>query len=393
MSSEIMTVLNYIEKEKGIDKEILISAVESALVSAAKKVVGNKFEEVTVKLDRETGDIKMFSQGKPIESAEFGRIAAQTAKQIIIQKIREAERDVIFADFQGKIGTIINGGVHRFEKGNIIVDLGKAEAILPLREQVEKEQYKQGDRIRAYILDVKKTPRGPQIILSRTHPGIVKRLFEMEVPEIYEGIVEIRCVSREAGDRSKIAVYSKDEKIDPVGACVGMRGSRVKNIVRELHGEKIDIVRFSDDIKDYITASLSPAKVDSMKVNKENRKAEVTVENDQLSLAIGKRGQNVRLAAKLTGWDIDIKSKAAPQVQVEEKLEIKEAKIKEEPETKIDLRELDGVGPKIALALEKAGITSIEDILKTGTDGLTKVEGIGKKTAQKILNSAKKLEA
>ncbi|MFH1778403.1 MAG: transcription termination factor NusA [Candidatus Omnitrophota bacterium] len=393
MNGELLAVLDYIEREKGIGREILIGAVESALVSAAKKTLGPKAEDVSVKLDRTTGLIKVYSGDKEIPSDDFGRIAAQTAKQIIIQKIREAERDVIYLDFQSRVGNVITGTVYRFEKGNIVVDLGKTEGIIPRREQSQKETFRQGDRIKAYVLEVKKTGKGPQIILSRSNPGVVKKLFELEVPEIYEGIVEIKSISRETGDRTKIAVTSKDEKVDCVGACVGMRGSRVKNIVKELQGEKIDIVRWNEDIKEYITAALNPAKVANIKLNKEARRALVTVDDDQLSLSIGKKGQNVRLAAKLTGWDIDIKSKSAlVEAEVakpeEEKVVAKE-EVKAKKEKDISL--IPGVGPKMKEALEAAKFKTIESIASASIEELTKVKGIGKKTAEKISKGAKEI--
>ena len=251
MDSELMIILEQLERDKGIDKEILITAVEAAVASAAKKIwTVDKEEDVKVVLDRKTGKIKAWAGDEEIHSSEFGRIAAQTAKQVVIQKIREAEKDVVFGEYNARIGQIISGSVYRFERGNIIVDLGKSEALVPKSEQSNKEEFRQGERIRAYVLEVRRENRGPQIILSRAHPNFVKRLFELEVPEIYEGIIEIKAIARDPGERTKIAVYSKDEKIDCVGACVGMRGSRVKNIVTELHGEKIDIVRHSEDIKE-----------------------------------------------------------------------------------------------------------------------------------------------
>lgn len=393
MNGELLAVLDHIEREKGIDREVLIGAVESALVSAAKKTLGPKAEDVSVKLDRTTGLIKVCSGNKEIPSDDFGRIAAQTAKQIIIQKIREAERDVIYLDFQSRVGNVITGTVYRFEKGNIVADLGKTEGIIPRREQSQKETFRQGDRIKAYVLEVKKTRKGPQIILSRSNPGLVKKLFELEVPEIYEGIVEIKSISRESGDRTKIAVTSKDEKVDCVGACVGMRGSRVKNIVKELQGEKIDIVRWNEDIKEYITAALNPAKVANIKLDKEAKRALVTVDDDQLSLSIGKKGQNVRLAAKLTGWDIDIKSKSAlVEAEVakpeEEKVVAKE-EVKAKKEKDISL--IPGVGPKMKEALEVAKFKTIGSIASASIEELTKVKGIGKKTAEKISKGAKEI--
>ncbi|MDD5595726.1 MAG: transcription termination factor NusA, partial [Candidatus Omnitrophica bacterium] len=304
MSQELLAILDQIEREKGIKKEILIQAVESALLSAARKVIDIKpGEDLAVELDRSNGKIRAFrvkeEKREEVTSIDFGRIAASTARQVIIQKIREAEKEVVFNDFQGRVGEIVSGVVYRFDKGNIIVDLlGKAEGVLLKREQSPKEEFKQGQRIRAYVAEVKKDTRGAQIILSRTHPSLIKKLFELEVPEIYEGIVEIKSVARQPGERTKIAVWSKNEKVDSVGACVGMRGNRVRNIVNEIQGEKIDIVRYNDDIREYIKAALSPAKIAEIKLDKENQKAEVIVDDDQLSLSIGKHGQNVRLASR-----------------------------------------------------------------------------------------------
>ena len=389
--------MDHLEREKGIDREILMSAVESALVSAAKKALGSQTEEVEVKIDRKSGEINVLSGGKEIKSGDFGRIAAQTAKQIIIQKIREAERDVIFTDYTSRVGNVVTGTVYRFEKGNIIVDLGKTEGFIPKSEQSSKENFRQGDRIKAFVVEVKKTGKGPQIVLSRANPGLIKKLFELEIPEIYESIVEIKSISREAGDRTKIAVFSKDDKIDCVGACVGMRGSRVKNIVKELQGEKIDIVRWSDDIMDYIIAALNPAKISTVKIDKEAKQAQVTVDDDQLSLAIGKKGQNVRLASKLTGWEIDIKPKVATAAAAlgggEKPAAKEEAKEEEAAKTAetADISSIEGVGPKTRGLLEEAGLDSIEKIAASSVEELTKIKGIGEKTAEKILKSAKGL--
>jgi N utilization substance protein A len=384
MNGELLSVLEYIEREKGIKREILIEAVESALVSAARKVIGQKDEkdDISVTLDPNTGSINVFSGKKEITSAEFGRIAAQTAKQVIIQKIREAERDVIFEEFHTRKHTIVTGAVHRFEKGNIIVDLGRAEAILPRNELLPREHYKQGERIKAYVVDVERTPKGSHILLSRKNEGMVKKLFELEVPEIGEGIVEIKSIAREPGDRTKIAVASKDEKIDSVGACVGMRGQRVKNIVSELQGEKIDIVRYSDEIREYIKAALSPAEIAEIKIDKDSKIASVLVADDQLSLAIGKKGQNIKLASKLVGYEIDVKSKSA----------IEEAKKQAMQVASISISELPGVGKKILEALKEAGLNGIDDIAKSSIEDLTKIKGIGKKTAEKILNAVKELK-
>ena len=378
MNGELLAIVDQIERDKGVKKEILILAVESALVSAAKKVLSQDkdIEDIRVEVDRATGAIKIFKKGKEITSKDFGRIAAQTAKQVIIQKIREAEKEVIYGEFQNRAGEIISGSVYRFEKGNIIVDLGKAEGFIPRSEQSNKEEFRQGERIRAYVLEVKKEPKGPQIVLSRIQPNLVRKLFELEVPEIYEGIVEVKSISREAGERTKVAVWSKDEKVDCVGACVGMRGQRVKNIVGELHGEKIDIVRYSEDIVEYISAALSPAKISEIKLDKEKKQAEVIVDEDQLSLAIGRRGQNVRLASILTGWELDIRSKVP---------------IKAKAEKKGDLSVLSGIGKKMVTYLQEAGFDNLEKIAKVEIKQLTKIKGLGKKKAENIIEQAKQL--
>ncbi len=394
MSQELITILEQLEREKGIKKEILIEAVESALLSAARKAIDIKpEEELKVQIDPSTGKIKAFRNKEEITNIDFGRIAASTARQVIIQKIREAEKEIIFTDFQGKVGEIVSGTVYRFEKGNIIVDLlGKAEGILLKREQSPKEEFKQGQRIRAFVVEVKKEAKGPQIILSRAHPNLVKKLFELEVPEIYEGIVEIKSVARQPGERTKISVWSKNERIDSVGACVGMRGNRVRNIVNELQGEKIDIVRFSEDIKEYIQAALSPAEITEIKLNKESVKAEVIVADDQLSLAIGKHGQNVRLASRLIGWELDIRTKTPPaEKQAEpEKEEVKAGEGIEEKKG-MPLEELSGVGEKILENLKCAGFKNVEDIANVDIASLLKVKGIGDKKAEKIFEQAKKL--
>jgi len=373
MNQELLAILDSIERDKGIKKEILVKAIESALVSAARKNLGRHVEDIKVEFDVSTGDFKVLSEGKEV-SGDFGRISAQTAKQVIIQKIREAERDVLFDEYKHKVNDIASGSVHRFEKGMMIIDLGRVEGILPKRELPPEEEYRQGDRIKALVVEVKRSSKGPEILLSRTNPGFVKRLFELEVPEIYEGIVEIKAVSREAGARSKIAVYSKDDKVDPVGACVGMRGQRVKNIVRELGGEKIDIIRWSVNMGEFISSSLSPAEISSVKTSEAERRAEVVVADDQLSLAIGKKGQNVRLAAKLTGWNIDIRSKSEVD-QVRD----------------IPVIEIDGIGPKTEKELKKAGYDTVGKIIKLDLKELTAVKGVGKKTAEKIFKSAKEL--
>lgn len=405
MGQELMAIIEQMEREKGIKKEVLIEAIESALLSAARRVIDLKpDEELKIELDPNSGKIRALKNNEEITTIDFGRIAASTARQVIIQKIREAEKEVVFNEFQGKVGEIVSGVVYRFDKGNIVIDLlGKAEGLLLKREQSPKEQFRQGQRIRAYVLEVRKEAKGPQIILSRTHPNLVKKLFELEVPEIYEGIVEIKSIVREPGERTKIAVWSKNERVDSIGACVGMRGNRVRNIVNELNGEKIDIVRFNEDIREYIRAALSPAKISEIKLDKDKLKAEVIVDDDQLSLAIGKHGQNVRLASRLIGWELDIRTKAMAEAEAQKKAEeIKEVeaevkapgekkKVKIEKEEAISLEELPGVGEKTLISLKEAGFNTVEDIAKTELENLLKVKGIGEKKAQKLIKEAKKI--
>ncbi|MFC1576135.1 transcription termination factor NusA [Candidatus Omnitrophota bacterium] len=398
MNSEILTILDSIEREKGIPKEVLFEAIELALVSAAKKIVGKDETDITVTIDRESGQIKVKDGKKPIESSEFGRIAAQTAKQVIMQKIREAEREIIFDDYHKRVGAIVTGSVHRFERGNIVVNLGKTEAILPKSQQCHSERYKQGERIRAFVLEVTKTNRGPQIVLSRTSVTFVKKLFEQEVPEITEAIVEIKEIAREPGERTKMAVHSKDEKVDPVGACVGMRGNRVKDIVKELHGEKIDIVRWNSDITEYLKAAISPAEVSELRIDKERKSIEVVVKTDQLSIAIGKHGQNVRLASKLVGWELDIRPEEEETGEKKSAAKLAaEAKLGEKPKKKVkkvaSVKSLDGVGKKAETTLIAAGLDTVEKIAASTVEILAKLEGIGKKTAEKIIASAKEKEA
>ncbi len=380
-NAELIAVLEHIEREKGVSRTVLIEAIESALATAAKKILHNPEAEVTAKIDPITGSIDVVSEGKKLKSTEFGRIAAQTAKQVIIQKIRDAERDVIYEEFEPKVNHVINGTVYRYDKGTVIIDLGKAEAILPKREQSPRDIYRQGDRIRVFVMEVSKSAKGPQIIVSRNHPGLVKRLFELEVPEVLDGIVEIRSVSREAGDRAKIAVWSKDEKVDCVGACVGMRGQRVKNIVRELQGEKIDIVRWSDNVSEFVRAALSPAECLLLQVeSQEEKRVTVVVDEEQLSLAIGKNGQNVRLASKLTGWNIDIKSKAENVEAAAQKLS---ASLGE-----ASVLDLEALSDKVKQTLDAAGIKTVAALRQTSKEDLLKLDGIGDKTADKILEAA-----
>ncbi|NMM51203.1 transcription termination factor NusA [Paenibacillus aquistagni] len=341
MSIDFIEALSEIEKEKGISKEVLIDAIEAALISSYKRNF-NAAQNVRVDINRATGVIKVFARKTVVDEVmdprheislhasrehnpnymvndicdievtprEFGRIAAQTAKQVVTQRIREAERGLIYDAFIDKAEDIVTGIVQRQDTRNVFIDLGKVEAVLPLNEMMPNEKFKHGDRVKAYITKVENTTKGPQIILSRTHPGLLKRLFELEVPEIFDGVVEIKSVAREAGQRSKIAVYSRNPEVDPVGSCVGPKGLRVQTIVNELRGEKIDIVRWSEDVEEYVANALSPSKVVQVDVYEEEKMARVIVPDYQLSLAIGIKGQNARLAAKLTGWKIDIKSES-----------------------------------------------------------------------------------
>lgn len=349
MNVDFINALEEIEKEKGITKDIIFDALESALISSYKKNFGSS-QNVLVEMNRDTGAVRVFAtkdvvpedlledaflqisveDAREIDSAykigdilkleitprDFGRIAAQTAKQVVIQRIKDAERDVIFDEFINRENEIITGQIQRISKNNVYIDLGKTEGILPPAEQIEGEVYTQGQRLKLLILEVKKTTKGPQIVLSRSNTGLVKRLFELEVPEISEGIVEIYSVSREAGSRTKLAVYSKNPDVDPLGACVGFKGARVKAIVDELNGEKIDIVIWSKEVGEFIANSLSPSKVVKVIPNEKEKSALVVVPDYQLSLAIGKEGQNARLAAKLTNWKIDIKSESQYAVLV-----------------------------------------------------------------------------
>lgn len=380
MNLDLLNALDDIEKDKGISKEVLLEAIEVALLSAYKKDFGSK-ENVSVEIDEESGEVMVFSRKKAVEEVKnehyeisideakkidssievgdyldvevtpenFGRIAAQTAKQVVMQRIREAERDVLYEEYKRKEGEIITGTIQRFHKDNVLIDMGKTEALLPVSEQIPNEEYRVGSRLKLYVVEVSSTTKGPRILVSRTHPALLKRLFEVEVPEIFDGIVEIRSVAREAGFRSKIAVSSYDDKVDPVGACVGPQGMRVQSVVEQLNGEKIDIVKFSEDPKEYVSNALNPAEVIDVFTDDEQQSAKVIVPDFQLSLAIGKEGQNARLAAKLTGWKIDIKKESeyaekepAEQDEIEED-ESKEGEesldFKKPPEDSNDLKE------------------------------------------------------
>ena len=419
MSNELFQAIEQVGREKGIEVDIIIQAVEDAYAAAAKKYFRTK-EDLGARFDRDSGALAVFARKKVVDEVtnpdleispgdaeglalpaseegiveipkpreellHLGRIAAQAAKQIIFQKVREAERDNIYREYAGRIGELINGVVKRFERGNIIVDLGRTEALLPKKEQSKAERYSQGDRIRAVIVDVDRNAKGPQVIISRTDERLLTKLFEMEVPEIYDGTVAIERAVRDSGDRAKVAVRSKDRDVDPVGACVGMKGSRVQSIIRELRGEKIDIVEYSDDIATFVTNSLNPAKINRVHLtDPENKGLEVVVDDEQLSLAIGKKGQNVRLASRLVGWKIDIKS------EQEKKREV-EAEIERMARDAREMESLQSVGEKTVQRLVEAGYRSLDAIAEAQVEGLTQVSGIGPKTAEKVLAAAQEL--
>ena len=324
MNSEMMEALDNIEREKGISVEIMLEALANALVTAYKRMP-DAAEEALVEIDIETGDIHVIAQELDEEGnvvrewddtpTDFGRIAAQTAKQVILQRIRDAEREMKYEEYAGREGDIVTGIIQQTDQRYTLLDLGRVEALLPQAEQAQNERYEHGSRLKAYIVEVRKTAKGPQIVVSRTHPGLVKRLFELEVPEIVDGVVEIKAIAREPGHRTKIAVASNDPHVDPVGACVGARGSRVRMVVNELRGEKVDIVPYSDEPAEFVMKALAPARVREVRIDEESGTAEVIVPDFQLSLAIGREGQNARLAARLTGWRVDIRSEN--QVQEE----------------------------------------------------------------------------
>ena len=405
MSSSLNFILDQVGKEKGIPKEILVEAIESAMVTASRKKLGPG-RDIEAQFNEETGDIELFefvevvehpensyteisleearefdpeaeygdSLGLKLDTSEFGRIAAQTAKQVIMQKIREAERESIFEEFHERIGEVISGTVQRVERGNLIINLGKTEAILPRSETIPRENFRQGERVRVYLLDVKMTLKGPQIILSRTHPGFLIKLFETEVPEIYEGIITIQGAAREPGVRAKVAVYTNDHDVDPVGACVGVRGSRVQNVVQELKGEKIDIIRWNPDEVRYVCNSLSPAQINKIILDENNRAMEIIVPDDQLSLAIGRRGMNVRLASRLTGWKLDVKSTSRVADDFERLFEA--------------LHEVEGLDNVSMELLYDNGYRQLEDIAAASPDELAEIIGTEGPDAEQLVSCA-----
>ncbi|MBW2561144.1 MAG: transcription termination/antitermination protein NusA [Deltaproteobacteria bacterium] len=409
MLPDLKRLIEQMGKEKGIDKEIIVDALETAVLTAARKKLGLDLD-LEVNYNEEAGEMETFlfktvvehvlnhdtqislqeahetldeeaelgdSLGIKIETDTFGRIAVQTAKQIIIQKVKDAERDNIYEEYKDRKGDLVNGFVQRFEGGSIIVSLGMSEGIILPSEQIKRESFRRGERIRAYIYDVKRISKGPQILLSRTHPGFVRALFEMEVPEISEGLIEIVNIAREPGNRTKISVRSEDRDIDPVGACVGMRGSRVQGVVQELRGEKIDIVPCSEDPVRYICNALSPAKVDRVYMDEDARTMEVIVPDDQLSLAIGRAGQNVRLAARLTGWKIDVKNETG----------VAEA----EKEGSESLMKIAGIGERTADLLYGEGFKGVAMVASAELEALSSIKGISEKKAITWIEEAKKI--
>jgi N utilization substance protein A len=405
MISELDRILEEVRKDKDIDKQVLVQTLEAALVKAAKNRYGYN-ADIEAHFNHELGEVELFqfrtvvtevknqkneislaesrkldpdaqvgdSLGIKLNAADFGRIAAQTAKQVIIQNIREAERENIYQNYKDRKGELITGIVQRFDRGDIIVNIGKTEAILPTQEQVPRERYRQRDRIKAYILDIRKTTKDPQIILSRTHPGFIAELFKTEVPEINERIVTIKAVAREPGIRTKIAVTSSVSDVDPVGACVGAKGSRVQNIVQELKGEKIDIIPWSDDIAKFVCNALAPAEISEVIIYKDLKSMEIVVPDDQTSLSIGKKGQNVRLAVKLTGWKIDIKSKSEAEGNFEKAFK--------------QLIQIPGVGETTAKLLFNEGYFTATDITKASLEELMKLPGLGEKKAESMKKAA-----
>ncbi len=431
MNNPLQQTIEALAKEKGIEPDVIITAIEDAVLTASRKYYKTA-ENLRTRFNTETGQVDLFAvkhivtevtdpateisineahelYGDEAEvdmEIEFpkptdvlGRIAAQTAKQVIFQKVREAERENIFAEYNQRIGEVVTGTVKRFENGDMIVELGRVETVLPRKEQSRAENYSPGERIRAVIKGVTRSAKGPQIVLSRTDPALLIKLFEQEVPEIYDGTVNIRGAVREAGDRAKVAVFSRERDVDPVGACVGMKGTRVQAIIRELRGEKIDIVEWSEDPITFVTNGLSPAKVQRVSiVDDRERVMEVVVEDKQLSLAIGKKGQNVRLAAKLTGWRIDIKSEEEKRREVEaqfEGLEAAGAEVAEAEQPAADAGEagaalaLPGIGARTLERLVAAGFQSPDQVAQSTVEALSEIQGIGPKTAERVLAAAR----
>jgi len=409
MNADFLAVLEFWEREKGISRDVLVAAVQEALLSAAKKAVGPA-RELRVEIDPKNGDIRAFAKlvvadrviskhdqisvfdarrTKPdakvgdeleleVTPTGFGRIASQYAKQALMQHIRRAEKALIFTEFKDRVGDIISGTVRRFDRSDVLVDLGKYEALLPNKERVPTEEYQVGERIRCYVKAVEQGPHGPEIILSRADPRFVIKLFQLEVSEINDGTIEIKGIAREPGFRTKLAVWTRDEKVDPVGACVGLRGQRVKNIVRELNNEKVDIIRWDPNVRNFITNALSPAKLKTFEIDEANKRVKIIVSEDQLSLAIGKRGQNARLTSKLTGWLVDIEAEVVLTKGFEEKV----------AEAVELLAAIPGISREHADALVHAGLTRLEDLLQADVSDLADIPQIGEQAAA-IMDAAR----
>jgi N utilization substance protein A len=402
MNADFLAVLEFWEREKGISRDVLVGAVQEALLSAAKKAVGPA-RELRVEIDPKNGDIRAFAKlvvadrviskhdqisvfdarrikadaqvgeelEKEVTPTGFGRIASQYAKQALMQHIRRAEKALIFTEFKDRVGDIISGTVRRFDRSDVLVDLGKYEALLPNKERVPTEEYQIGERIRCYVKAVEQGPHGPDIILSRADPRFVIKLFQLEVSEISDGTIEIKGIAREPGFRTKLAVWTRDEKVDPVGACVGLRGQRVKNIVRELNNEKVDIIRWDPNVRNFVTNALSPAKLKAFEIDEAHKRVKIITSEDQLSLAIGKRGQNARLTSKLTGWQVDIEAEVVVHKGFEEKV----------AEAIKALAEIPGITPEQADVLVHHGITRLEDLLQAEASDLTDIPQIGESAA------------
>jgi N utilization substance protein A len=410
MNADLIAVLEYMERDKGISREVLLQAIETSLLTASKKSLGPA-RNLEVTINPKTGDIKAFttlvavekvtdqhneislSEARKIKASaaagdeirkevtpkNFGRIAAQTAKQVVIQKIREAEKEVVMGEYRQRVGDIVSGVIRRAEKGVVVIDLGRTEGIMPEREQCPHEEYRPGMRVRAIILEVRDKNKGPEVILSRATAGFVHKLFEIEVPELKENVVEIKAIAREPGYRTKIAVWAANEKVDCVGACVGLRGARVKSVVRELSGEKVDIIRWDADPAVFITNALSPAKLKQVVINEEKKEAEVVVDEDQLSLAIGKKGQNVRLSSRLTGWKVDI---------------YREGEISKGVKKAVgQISALPDVDEETAQKLVEAGFTDLAVLAISDSADLAEIPGLDEEKASAIIASAKKLAA
>ena len=409
MNADFLAVLEFWEREKGISRDVLLGAVQEALLSAAKKAVGPA-RELRVEIDQKNGDIKAFAKlivadkvisqhdqisvfdarrikgdakvgdeiEKEVTPTGFGRVASQFAKQALMQKIRQAEKSMIFTEFKDRVGDIVSGTVRRFERSDVILDLGKYEALLPNRERVPTEEYQVGERIRCYVKAVEEGPHGPEIILSRADPQFIIKLFKLEVSEINDGTIEIKGIAREPGFRTKMAVYSRDPKVDPVGACVGMRGQRVKNIVRELNNEKVDVIPWSSDIKAFVTKALEPAQLKTIELDETRKRVKILVSEDQLSLAIGKRGQNARLTARLTGWEVDIDAEHIVTKGIDEKI----------AEAVESLAAIPGISREQADALVHNGVHRLEDLLSAEPADISDIPQIGEHAAS-ILEAAR----